>query len=149
MNQEKVSAQADLRETHFNDQASQPNQSAGPSRSQGGSLPSLKPRPATERQRALLSKILENTPYEEIEQMSFDQADRLIAWNAEHWREYPATLRQEVFLRNWNQWKAGLSRGEAADLIAAIKAKTATMTPDELSQAIAHAQPKDWQPTNA
>ncbi len=77
--------------------------------------------PPTERQRDVLLKILPDTPVEEIDRMSFHDASRVIAWNAAHWRGYPATQKQEVFLRNRGRWRDGIGRGEAFDLIAEIK----------------------------
>lgn len=85
----------------------------------------------TDKQIAALQRIHPEKTLEQIENMSFTAACRSIATHAEHWRRYPATKPQEVFLRTWGRWNQGLNRGTASDLIAEIKAEAAKMTPEQ------------------
>lgn len=90
--------------------------------------------PLTDRQFWILYKILPDEPPEKIRNMTRGEASDHIRWYSAHWRGYSPTGRQETFLRNWGQWQDGLNRGQACDRIAAIKARTAGLTPDELDQ---------------
>jgi hypothetical protein len=93
---------------------------------------------ASEKQRAVLRKILPNATEQEILDMSSHEADGHIAWHADNWRTLPPTQRQEAALRNCGLWREDLKRGEASDLIAINRA--ARMTPDEIRQEISRAQ---------
>lgn len=41
------------------------------------------------------------------------------------WRSEPASAKQEARLRQWNRWRAGMTRGEASDAITAVIAESA------------------------
>jgi hypothetical protein len=95
---------------------------------------------ATPRQREVLRRLSHDTTEEEIQSMSISEASDCIGASWDTWRKFEATQRQEYFLRKWNQWKPGLNRGAASELIAAIKKRTATMTPDEVTGELIRAQ---------
>jgi hypothetical protein len=104
---------------------------------------------ASDKQRAVVRKILPNVSNQEILDMSSEEADGHIAWHANNWRGLPPTQRQEAALRNVGPWHGGLTRGQASDLIATIRVKTTRITPDELRQEITQAQRRaiglpDW-----
>ena len=145
MDQHQVSAQSDFQLTDSNDRAADPNHVERP-RFQGANIMQIGPRKATERQKEVLHQTLQNTSYDEIENMSLDEASRLIGSHSKNWRNYPATHWQEKLLRDWNQWKSDMRRGEACDLIAVLKARIAKMSSEELSQALSDAQPRPWHP---
>src|SRR5947209_7914621 len=89
--------------------------------------------PATERQCWVIRKVCPHLKESEIEALTLEQASDLIARHSENWRGYPPTYWQERFLRTWEQWRPGLTRGEASGLIEAIKERTAGMTPKEVA----------------
>jgi len=95
---------------------------------------------ATEKQRDVLRLIARELSEAQIMTMSRESASSQIRLHSGHWRRYPATRHQEKFLRNWCEWTEHMNSGDASDKIAAIKAKTAHMTPEEVSNAIALAQ---------
>jgi hypothetical protein len=101
---------------------------------------------ASAKQRYVLRRIYPNKSDEYIMNVSRLQASQDIQHHAANWRGYPATTYQEKFLRNWCEWTEHMSCGEASDRIAAIKARIAKLTPEEVSLAITHAQhnPRKW-----
>jgi hypothetical protein len=98
------------------------------------------PLPATERQREVLFDILPDASYDEIMAMSRADAHAHISHHVETRRRGPATQRQEAFLRRWGRWHPGLTRGQAHELIADIKARTAHLSPADLAEAMASAR---------
>jgi hypothetical protein len=54
--------------------------------------------------------------------LSYREADRLIKENRERWARLPPTEAQRHFLQYRAWWREGMTRGEATDLIARIKA---------------------------
>src|SRR5688572_23194533 len=88
--------------------------------------------PLTERQRAVLLRSHPDMDPDKIDAMNRAEASSWIAHHSRNWRGYPPTKAQEAFLRSWCQWDPALNRGQASDLIGAIKTKAETMTPDEI-----------------
>lgn len=107
----------------------------------------FEPELATKRQRDFLSHILGDGAYAKIQTMSKREAHQVIEQycadreqNPQKWRTDTPTERQETFLRKCGQWKPGLTRGEAFDLIASIKQRIAQTSPREIKEEQARAQ---------
>jgi hypothetical protein len=76
---------------------------------------------ATEKQLALLRRILPHVPVHELEKMTKQDAHEHISAYTSRWPLLPPTARQKYFLQQWDAWREGLTRGDAHSLIADIK----------------------------
>jgi hypothetical protein len=83
-----------------------------------------KPELATEKQIAVLTKLLEPSQHSKIPTMARRQASQFLLVHRGHdWRQEPATDSQRAFLSKHGQWKDGLTKGDASDLISNLIAE--------------------------
>ncbi len=81
---------------------------------------------ATNRQIGVLKQILPAHEQDRLHTLSKREADRLIQAHKDAWSALRPTFYQAEFLRHHGVWNEEMTRGQASDLIARIKAEEGT-----------------------
>src|SRR4051812_40455539 len=82
--------------------------------------------PPTDRQLEVLRELLDPVWWPELATISRGHAGRLISTVRGEWRPKPATKPQARFLKQRGAWTEGMTAGEAAERIAALRGGSAT-----------------------